>query len=80
MKNKLIKEYERYKLQWMLDNGYTLTDLINRMEECAEETYKCYDRHQSPKADFVNFEQIGFDDKTGTRYLSYEDWKKEKVK
>lgn len=29
--------YEKYKLQWMMDHGYTLTDLIKELDICQEE-------------------------------------------
>ena len=34
-----IKEiaYERYKLDWLLKHGYTLTDLMNELDKCQEE-------------------------------------------
>ena len=33
-KNRL---YERFKLQWMIDHGYTLADLIDTLQEMCEE-------------------------------------------
>lgn len=41
--DKLKKEYEQFKLQWMIDHGYTLTDLVAHLdmmihEDHAEET------------------------------------------
>ena len=27
-----MKEYEKYRLEWMLSHGYSLSDLINRLE------------------------------------------------
>lgn len=29
--------YEKYKLDWMLHHGYTLTDLINELDQMQEE-------------------------------------------
>lgn len=31
------KAYERFKLQWMIDHGYTLEDLMNAMEDLKRE-------------------------------------------
>ena len=33
----LEDKYERYKLSWMLDHGYTLKDLIDQLEELRQE-------------------------------------------
>ena len=35
-----IKEiaYERYKLDWLLNHGYTLTDLMNELDKMQEES------------------------------------------
>ena len=30
--------YERFKLEWMLDHGYTLSNLIDELEKQREET------------------------------------------
>lgn len=32
------KKYERFKLQWMLDHGYTLKDLLSELEELRQES------------------------------------------
>lgn len=31
------KEYEKFKLQWMLDHGHTLEELIHELEKLREE-------------------------------------------
>jgi len=31
------KAYEKFKLQWMINHGYTLTDLINELEKMRHE-------------------------------------------
>ena len=31
------KEYERFKLQWMIDHGYTLNDLVVELDKCLDE-------------------------------------------
>lgn len=37
MSPKLRQEYEAYRLQWLIDHGYTLTDLLNAIEEYSKE-------------------------------------------
>lgn len=32
-------EYERYKLYWMLDHGYTLKDLIDQLQLMIDEDF-----------------------------------------
>lgn len=32
------KAWEKFKLQWMIDHGYTLVDLINELEMVREES------------------------------------------
>ena len=36
MQDVLEEEYEEYKLQWMLDHGFTLKDLLNDLVEIAD--------------------------------------------
>lgn len=33
-----VKEHERFKLQWMLDHGYTLEDLMDALEAMRVES------------------------------------------
>lgn len=33
-----VTAYERFKLQWMLDHGFTLRDLVEELEKSREET------------------------------------------
>ena len=46
------KEYEQYKLRWMLEHGYTLTDLIKELDD-----YGC--NHETAER-FKMFENYGF--------------------
>ena len=32
-----IKRYEEYKLQWMIDHGYSLNDLIDKLGKIADQ-------------------------------------------
>lgn len=32
------KKYEQFKLQWMIDHGYTLKDLIHELETMRQES------------------------------------------
>lgn len=32
-----MKDYEKYKLQWMLEHGYTLSDLLEKLAKIINE-------------------------------------------
>lgn len=52
---KAYKEYKKYKMQWLLDHGYTLDDVIDYLEDCYEH------QEEHPKSLFKHFEEYGFD-------------------
>lgn len=68
MKQTLRQQYERFKLQWMVDHGYTLTDFVKILDEIAEESadnesvFEYYDAFES---------DIGFN---GELYPSFYEW------
>ena len=33
----ILKDYEKYKLQWMLEHGYTLSDLLEKLAKIINE-------------------------------------------
>ena len=35
--SRVSRAYEKYKLLWMIENNYTLTDLIRELEKCRQE-------------------------------------------
>ena len=46
------KEYERFKLRWMLDHGFTLKDLIQELDKLREES----DPDESLESIFADWE------------------------
>lgn len=32
-----MKAYENYKLRWMINHGYSLTDLVKELQDCQDE-------------------------------------------
>ena len=69
MKKNVKREYEIYKTQWLINNGYTLDDVINYLEDCY------IHQKENPKSLFRHFETYGFDYDI---YHSFEEWYKEK--
>lgn len=51
--------YERYKLQWMIEHGYSLEELFSRMDEIVKESYHSTDR-PLPSWAYEDFEEVGF--------------------
>lgn len=66
--NEKQKAYERFKLQWMLDHGYTLTDLVEELDRIRED----YD----PDESFLSiFESWEFDQGFGSEiWPCYDEW------
>ncbi len=68
MRQTLRQQYEKFKLQWMLDHGYTLTDFVKILDDIAEESednesvFEYYDTFES---------DIGFN---GALYPSFHEW------
>lgn len=65
MQKDIHKKYEKYKTKWLINNGYTLDDVINYLEE----NYK--HQKENPKTLFKDFEKYGFDHKI---YENFEKW------
>ena len=74
-KNELSKrkDYERFKLEWMLDHGYTLKDLIGELKKLTDSVYTDYVFYYDPSCAFDDFENCGFG---GKLYPSYDEWLK----
>lgn len=68
MEKEIYKEYEKYKTKWLINNGYTLDDVINYLED----NYKY--QKENPKSLFRHFEKYGFDHKI---YLDFTTWYRE---
>lgn len=57
-----MDRYERFKLEWMIQHGFTLTDLMNCMEAMLEEDLDGSDVHTDLKCLFADWEYgIGFE-------------------
>lgn len=55
--------YETYKLEWMIENGYTIYDLIEAVVDFAEENKKMRDLKLDPSEVVVEWEgKAGFGD------------------
>lgn len=69
---KAYEEYKKYKMQWMIDHGYNLDDVINTMQEMYEEGDHHGKKGSSPLNLFLDFEQsYGFDYNI---YPCFEEW------
>jgi len=62
-----VKEHERFKLQWMLDHGYTLEDLMKELDKL---------RKESPNIDLsMIFDHWQFDVGFGSEiWPCYDEW------
>lgn len=71
---KLRKEYDQFKLQWMIDHGYTLTDLVEHLEMMIhEDTAVETGGRTSLQTLFENWEfGVGFID--GSVWPCFEEW------
>ena len=59
---KLRQLYERYKLQWMIDHGFTLADLIACMEGMISEDLSGSEVHTNLQSLFADWEYgVGFE-------------------
>ena len=50
----IYKEYNEYKTKWLIDNGYTMNDVISYLEN----NYK--NQKENPMSLFHNFEKYRF--------------------
>ena len=66
------REYKKFKLQWLIDHGYVLEDVISVMQELYEEGDHYDNKGSSPLSLFKNFEQsYGFN---GAVYPCFDEW------
>lgn len=62
------KAYERFRLQWMIDHGYTLNDLVVELDKCLDEV----DEDTSLQTVFDDWEyNFGFSSEI---WPCYEEW------
>lgn len=64
-------KYEKFKLQWMLDHGYTLKDLFEILDDYSKGYHYHYDSYPSVSEMKDDFFDGGFH---GEIYPSYEEW------
>lgn len=67
----LYKRYQKYKLQWMLDHGYALYDLIKELARLEQENTRTGDQCELPDL-FDQWEfEVGF---RGSIWACYDEW------
>lgn len=55
------REYERYKLYWMLAHGYTLKDLVEQLQYAIDEETEAFEPRTSFQSLFDSWEfGVGF--------------------
>lgn len=54
-----LTDYGKYQLEWMIEHGYSLSDLFNKMDDIVDEIYHESDR-PLPSEAFESFEEVGF--------------------
>lgn len=61
-KTDIRRRYEQYKLQWMIDHGFTLADLIACMEDMISEDLSGSEVHTNLQSLFADWEYgVGFE-------------------
>lgn len=76
----ILKDYEKYKLQWMLEHGYTLSDLLEKLAKIINEEMNVTNGNAHVYIDeaFEIFEkEQGF--KNSKIWASKEEWEKSKI-
>lgn len=76
----ILKDYEKYKLQWMLEHGYTLSDLLEKLTKIINEEMNVTNGSTHIYVDeaFEIFErEQGFKNKE--IWASKEEWEKDKI-
>lgn len=61
----IVKEYKKYKTQWLVDHGYTLDDVIDYLQESY------WYQEENPYSLFEDFEKYGFDCDI---YACFDEW------
>lgn len=66
----IYKEYNEYKTKWLIDNGYTINDIITYLED----SYK--HQKENPRYSFARFEKYGFKTYGSENkiYMSFNEW------
>ena len=69
------KKYEQFKLKWMLDHGYTLTDLMHELQELQYEDPEDPDCISTPVTELFNLweMEVGFGSEIWPCYEEYLD-------
>lgn len=68
----LSKQYEKFKLEWIISHGYTIQDIFNILDEIYEGYILHDDIAPKPSALFEDFEcDYGFEQNL---YPSFSEW------
>ena len=74
--NPLIKEYERYQLQWMQDHGFSVKNLIDTISDMADEMSNTDEPYVMVQDAYDNFlHDTGF---SGQIWACRDEWLEEK--
>lgn len=68
------EEYEEYKLGWMIDSGYTLTEFLQSITDYAVCLGKEKELLNSPEDFLAEWEQCSGFGYTGDIYGTYDEW------
>ena len=63
--------YKKYQLEWMIEHGYSLEDLMLRMDDIVDDLYHRSDR-PLPSEAMEEFEELGF--KQSEIWACEDDW------
>lgn len=67
--------YEAYKLEWMIENGYTIYDIVEAVVDYAITNNKIKDLQENPSEVVVKWEdKAGFGTAAYTQFADYEMW------
>ena len=70
----LAEEYEEYKLNWLIENGYTLLDFLQSLTDYAVCLGREKELLNSPEEFLDEWEQCSGFGCTGEIYAPYEEW------
>ena len=72
----LRKLYEQYKLQWLIDHGYTLNDIINQLQELYDNPYFDEDNDSNLISNLFDMWEDEFGFPGAEIWACYDEWLK----
>lgn len=75
-KAELRKKYEEYKLQWLIDHGYTLNDIINQLQELYDNPYFDEDNDSNLISNLFDMWEDEFGFPGAEIWACYDEWLK----